>query len=255
MWQSSDEEHVKVHKIVKVSFLIGCWSCWNQLSIRNTSITTSTQAAKAWQLLFWTHKHTCTHTHGWKTLITEENLWKKSHIRDTQTTQMQEIWKMKHKMPNWTRVPCENTACAHTHVCARSPQRQHSCADAVEFEACLYFLYLTDNSRVTPTVPFICFHDTLQTWSERTEEPLQLCSSGKPLPFSSLKTLIKLQWSCHILHSLLFLETTTVSWHALIPTQPCDEVMCWTQWPESWFSLAFWNVICVFICFIPKHSD
>lgn len=44
--------------------------------------------------------------------------------------------------------------------------------------ACI-FLYLTDNSRVTPTVPFICFHNTLKMWSEWTGDPLQLCSSRK----------------------------------------------------------------------------
>lgn len=70
------------------------------------------------------------------------------------------------------------TQYVHTHVCTHSPQRQHSCADTVEIRASLYFLYLTGNSRVTPTVLFICFHNTHKMWSEQTEDLLQLCSSS-----------------------------------------------------------------------------
>lgn len=167
---------------------------------------------------------------------------------------MQEIWKQKHTKNREMDSSVRKHVRCRTHACAHAVPRDNTAVlTQMRLRLACIFLYLTDNSRVTPTVPFICFHNTLEMWPKQTEDPLQLCSSSKP-PFSygCLQILIKLRQSLQIIPSPPFLQTTSVSWHAA--TQPCYEVMCWTQWPGSWFYLAFWNFIGAFIYFIPKHS-
>lgn len=169
---------------------------------------------------------------------------------DTQNAEMDYSSMRKHSC---THAHTHRDTDTHAHSHTHSPQRQHSCADAGEIKVSLYFLYLTDNSRVTPHWAIYLLSQHVQYVDRANGGPAPALQPGKPVSFGCFRILIKLRWSRQLSRSLKSLKTTTVSWQALIPTQPCDEVMRWTQWPESWFYLVFWNIICVFIYFISQN--
>lgn len=134
-------------------------------------------------------------------------------------------------MKKWTTVPCENTACAHTHT--HSPQRQHSCADAVEIRASLYF-FISNRQQQGHThcaIYLLSQHAQSVEWVNRGAAPaLQL--QKNPLPSLCLQMWIKLRLEPSDSSLSAVSRDNDVSWHTLIPTQPCYEVMCWTPWPE-----------------------